>query len=387
MARALQRLGEVEVLLLRDEPLDDAALEPTRKAVGPVHQVRLRPFTSRGLAARLPGFGRRAVATFERRVLGLGRDAGAAAALRGLLATRRFDAVLVRYVAEAATIGYERSLGPGVLDVDDLPSQTAGEAVDHARGVLRRALIRHQTIVLRQQERLIAKEFDAVLLAAATDIGPLGIPGAVVAPNIPYAPPGARLSPVGWDAAEPGRLLVVASWNYEPNAHGLRRFLDRCWPLVRRAVPHATLDIAGRMPQALSGLCAQTPCVRTLGFVTDLAPVYAACVAAVAPVYHGGGTKIKVLEALAFGRPCVVTEHAHRGYESTLPHEHGVLVGCTDEALAGACVRLLGPDGLPQRLGEVGAAIVAESFSEDVLSSTVVAAVESALRARGGPRA
>ncbi|MBY0396296.1 MAG: glycosyltransferase, partial [Thermoleophilia bacterium] len=191
-----------------------------------------------------------------------------------------------------------------------------------------------------------------------------------------------RLSPVGWDAARPARLLVVASWAYAPNAHGLRRFLKECWPRVLKAVPDATLDVAGRMPPALVELCAASPGVRTLGFVTDLASVYASCVAAVAPVYYGGGTKIKVLEALAHGRPCAVTGHAHRGYELPLPDGRGVLVGDTDEALAAACARLLREDGLARSMGEAGAGIVAEVFSESVLSRTVVSAVESAMRRR-----
>jgi glycosyltransferase involved in cell wall biosynthesis len=58
--------------------------------------------------------------------------------------------------------------------------------------------------------------------------------------------------------------------------------------------------------------------VEVLGHVEDLAAVYAKSRAVVVPMYDGGGTKIKVLEALAHNRCVLLTRYAHRGYEHTL---------------------------------------------------------------------
>lgn len=66
--------------------------------------------------------------------------------------------------------------------------------------------------------------------------------------------------------------------------------------------------------------------VQPLGFVSELAPHYEGAALAIVPLFEGGGTKIKVLEALRFRRLAVVTRHAHRGYETTLPADRTVVV-------------------------------------------------------------
>jgi glycosyltransferase involved in cell wall biosynthesis len=81
--------------------------------------------------------------------------------------------------------------------------------------------------------------------------------------------------------------------------------------------------------------------VRAIGFVPDIRAAYAEAAACVAPVYEGGGTNIKVLEALAYGRTLALTSFAHRGFVETLPAGRAVLVAESPEELARACIVLL----------------------------------------------
>ena len=146
------------------------------------------------------------------------------------------------------------------------------------------------------------------------------------------------------------RLLFFGQLAYRPNSEGIERFLRRGWPLVREQEPAATLRIAG--PGAtppLEALAAATPGVELIGFVDDVAPEIAAARAVVAPIRFGGGTRIKVLEAMAAARPVVGTSLAVEqiGFADG---EHG-RIRDDDEALARELVALLRDPGSAARLG------------------------------------
>ena len=149
---------------------------------------------------------------------------------------------------------------------------------------------------------------------------------------------------------EDGRLLFFGQLAYGPNSEGIERFLRRGWPHVREQEPDAVLRIAG--PGAappLEQLAAATPGVELVGFVDDVAPELAAARAVVAPIRFGGGTRIKVLEAMAAARPVVGTGLAVEqiGFADG---EHG-RIRDDDEALARELVALLRDPGAAARLG------------------------------------
>jgi GT2 family glycosyltransferase/SAM-dependent methyltransferase len=98
-----------------------------------------------------------------------------------------------------------------------------------------------------------------------------------------------------------GRLLERDS----PNWRGLAWFIALCWPLIRAAMPRATLSIIGRLHDDHGEL--EAPGVRLLGSVADLAPIYNRARVFIAPVHFAAGVPIKVLDAAAAGLPVVGT--------------------------------------------------------------------------------
>ena len=120
--------------------------------------------------------------------------------------------------------------------------------------------------------------------------------------NVRTVPNGVRLpSPV---APPPGehRLLFVGNLTYAPNLEAAKALVSEILPRVRVKHPQATLDLVG--PHA--GALADAPAaVRIAGRVADLRSWYEGADVVLAPLWHGGGTRIKVLEALAYGRPVV----------------------------------------------------------------------------------
>jgi glycosyltransferase involved in cell wall biosynthesis len=114
---------------------------------------------------------------------------------------------------------------------------------------------------------------------------------------------------------EPFRILFVGAGTYHPYARGLSWFVKEVQPLVRQAVP-ALFDIVGVPPRHPVG----GPGVRYVGQVEELRPWYEGTHAVVVPVFEGSGTRLKVIEAAAWGRPIVSTTLGAEG----LPVRGGV---------------------------------------------------------------
>lgn len=144
--------------------------------------------------------------------------------------------------------------------------------------------------------------------------------------------------------------FFFGQFGWRPNADGALRFIREVWPIVAAAEPEARLRISGPgSAEALASVAASHPRVEVLGFVPKLTDQLAACRLVVAPLWAGGGTRIKVLEALAAGRPVVGTPLGveRLGFISGL---HGLSAESSHE-LAAATVRVLREDEFANRCG------------------------------------
>ncbi|MFB9377489.1 glycosyltransferase family 4 protein [Kineococcus gynurae] len=164
------------------------------------------------------------------------------------------------------------------------------------------------------------------------------VPNGVVVPEQP-APP----------APGEGRAIFVGAMDYGPNKAALRWFLDEVWPRVRVAAPQARFTAVGR------GLAGSHP--RPAGepegaeFASDvdsLDPYYAAADVCVVPLLSGGGTKIKLVEAMTRGRAVVTTSLGLEGLEE---HRDVVRVADGAEAFATALAGLLTDPATARELG------------------------------------
>jgi polysaccharide biosynthesis protein PslH len=132
------------------------------------------------------------------------------------------------------------------------------------------------------------------------------------------------------------------------------------WSEVLRRRPQATLAVAGGgMDPGLQRRLEAVPGVRVLGLMDDLTGLLAGARTVIVPLWVGGGTRLKVLEALAAARPVVGTAVGVEGIGFT-PGVQG-LVGETPAALAGAVAELLADPARAAALGAAGRAL-AEPF-------------------------
>lgn len=155
-----------------------------------------------------------------------------------------------------------------------------------------------------------------------------------------------------------GRVLFIGNYEYMPNVEAVAWMLDEVMPALWVREPQVRLRLCGH---ALPGLWRSQwpdPRIEWRGFVDDLCSVQRESSVFLAALRDGGGSKLKVLEAMAAGLPLVATAQAMSGLDV---HE-GVhyLGGETAEALADALSRVLADARLARRIGEAGRAYVRE---------------------------
>jgi glycosyltransferase involved in cell wall biosynthesis len=156
------------------------------------------------------------------------------------------------------------------------------------------------------------------------------------------------------------RLLYMGSMSYGPNVDAVLHFLGEIGPLVRSA--DTVLDVVGSNPPASIYEASTRSRLKTTvaGYVADIGPVYRASRAMVVPIRHGGGTRLKILEALAWGLPVITTPVGCAGLGLTDGRE--ALIADTREEFAAAIDKLLLDDDLWMGLSRAGRDYVERHF-------------------------
>jgi polysaccharide biosynthesis protein PslH len=220
--------------------------------------------------------------------------------------------------------------------------------------------------VLRSFERrLLARASESWMVSEADLAGARELCPSARLRCVPNVVDAMSIAPVSGHGGEP-RVIFVATFTYEPNRVGLRFLVDEVLPRVWAELPDAKLTVVGR---GLQQPPSDDSRVEVLGFVDDLRGVYERARCAVVPLLQGGGTPLKLLEALAHGLPVITTPRAASGLE-VRDGVHCVIADGAD-AFAAALIRVL-RDGAPE-LGERGRSLVIERYSIEALSELLAA--------------
>jgi glycosyltransferase involved in cell wall biosynthesis len=225
--------------------------------------------------------------------------------------------------------------------------------------------------------RLLARA-DLVLLTSPADRDRLAaecglrvvqtLPNAVVVPDLPAPPPGLG----GHD------LLLVGNLSYEPNVAGAHWLVDCVLPRLRGA----RLAIVGSAPTpALRSLAG--PRVTLAADVPDITPWYRSARVAVVPVSRGGGSRIKLIEAFAHGRPVVATPAGAAGLPWGQPDP--VCRAQSAEAFAAACAALLADGERAGALADAGRELVLAHASHATVAAELGAIADKLRNAGAAP--
>lgn len=181
-------------------------------------------------------------------------------------------------------------------------------------------------------------------------------------------------------AEDPSRLLFVGS-RTAPNSDGLAWFLDKVWPQLAAASPNTRLDVVGTVAADFAGQ--RVPAgVRMHGLVPELAPFYRRAGIVIAPLRFGSGLKIKLVEALAWGKPMVVSPVTLQGVEATCGR--AVLVADSAAGFASAILALQRDRELRARLSTRARKAVEDHFAPRVTHGDFRAWLQEAAKGSTG---
>lgn len=278
-------------------------------------------------------------------------------ALAGLLASRRFDLVHMQ-LARLGPLVDDIGDTPRVLDFVDALSVNMARRAEWDRGPMAR-LAALDAARLASYERELCGRFDAAAISAALDAGVVG-----AADRVHVVANGVDIRQFAYAPPVPGgrEIVFVGNLGYFPNIDGAGWFIREVLPRIRRAVPDARLRLVGARPaRGLVRLAASHDGVDLVGPVAEVPPELARAAVAIAPLRAGSGQQIKILEAMATGRPVVATRVCAQGMQAT-PGEH-LMVADDPEAFAEAVSGLLQDSALAERLARNARQLVERDYT------------------------
>jgi glycosyltransferase involved in cell wall biosynthesis len=167
---------------------------------------------------------------------------------------------------------------------------------------------------------------------------------------------------------DPLRILFLGSLDWRPNLDAVRLLLDAIFPAVLAAAPAARLDLVGRNPPDwLRRRVADSPGVELHASVPDVRPFVQGCGALAVPLRIGGGSRLKILEALACGTPVVSTRIGAEGLE--LDAGRHLTVVDRPEDMAAALLACLRDPARAREQAREGRRVVVQHYDWDLLAA------------------
>ncbi len=291
--------------------------------------------------------------------------------LRELLQTEKFDLVhfegtnCTRYLSSVENV-------PCVVGTHNIESQIWFRRAEQSKAWIRKVFFEMQAIKMRRFERRALLSADGATSVTAQDDRQMRSWGVSAVTLVSNGVDLEAYERVG-QATQPTELLFLASLDWFPNLDALEFFLRQILPLVRSLEPEAILRIVGRRPsKALRKLAAENPHTDLIGEVDDVRPYLARAGGVVVPLWIAGGSRLKILEALAAGKAVVSTSIGAEGLDLT-PGQH-FEVGDKPTQFAERTAALMADATVRHRLGENGRRLVTEQYGWD----GIVPALEAA---------
>lgn len=233
-----------------------------------------------------------------------------------------------------------------------------------AEGRLKRFYLRDQWQRMHEYEREACAAVDGVAGVSdqdcelmRTELGLKNVLG-----SVPTGVDLEHFSPAPVAGRKPRSIAFLGSMDWMPNIDAVTWFADEIWPALKLRFPDVTLTIIGRKPTPrVQELAQRDPAIRVTGTVPDVRPFLAESEVMVVPLRVGGGTRIKIFEAMATGIPVVSTRIGAEG----LPIRHGedILLADQPADFAQQIAFLFDQEPLRRTIGQNARTLVQERFS------------------------
>lgn len=270
----------------------------------------------------------------------------------------KFDLLVCDFLYPALNVVNANHSLPTLLFQHNMESQIWSRMAKNRKSPLARAYFASQHGRFFRAERDLSAKFDGIVTVSPEDSA--------------FARERYRLEnvlgdvPTGVDVAffasqavprRPKRLGFLGSMDWMPNIEGLLWFAEAILPLLRRTDPGIELAVIGRNPPAsIRNLATPGSGISVTGTVEDVRPFVSECRAIVVPLRSGGGTRLKILEALAMGVPVVSTSIGAEGL--SLADGRHLLLADSPAEFADSCLKLVQDDELHALLSRDGRELV-----------------------------
>jgi polysaccharide biosynthesis protein PslH len=289
---------------------------------------------------------------------------------------KAFDVVVCDFLSASLNIPSGLST-PAVLFQHNVEAVLWERQAHHERNVLKRMAFKWEAYRMRHYERSTVSRFHHVIAVSEAD-RQLMIPMAA-AERVSVAPTGVDLSAfrtVAGERASSPLVVFVGSMDWEPNIDGVEYFCREIWPRILAAVPNARFRIVGRNPHLRVRRLVESPAVEVTGSVASIVEHLAQATAVVVPLRVGGGTRLKIYEAMAAGCAVVSTTVGAEGLEVTTGED--ILLADMPAEFSKAVVVLLRDEDYRRRI-EHGAATTAARFDWPVVVRRFEESLEQAI--------
>ncbi len=319
-------------------------------------------------------------------------------ALRRVLDEQDFDVIQVESIHLMAYLPIIRA-SPGrpivLLDWHNIESELMRRYSERASNFLRRAYAQRTARQLNHLERRAAREFDAHVVVSRRDGAKLlehdagarvflienGVDTAYYSDErIEQAHVAAGRG--AQNAGGPHRLVFVGSMDYHANVDAAVHFAREVWPRLRERMPELVYTIVGRDPAPEVRELASLPGVEVTGTVEDVRPYYREAVAAIIPLRVGGGSRLKILEAMAAGVAVVSTTLGAEGLE--VRDGENILIADGDGELCETIAAVAGDRERRKKLGEAGRALVFERYDWSRIGAELFESCQSLTAEKAG---
>jgi len=290
----------------------------------------------------------------------------------------RYDVVFLHRLSSAWWTGWTDP-ARCIVDIDDLPSHFFLASIPHGTLPVRMVKwLRYQRI--RMSERRAPRAFRFSLVCSDEDRRYLGHPQVRVLPNCYW-----HHRAMDQDQPRGGgnTILFVGSLHYPPNSQGIAWFVREVFPGILRELPDTKVVVVGKTTTRRDGDWSWTeaPGVEFVGSVDDVAPYIQAADIEICPLLIGRGTRIKVLESLAFAKPVVSTTVG--AYGLPLDEAQGVFRRDDPGSFAQACITLLRDKERCASIGAAGRERVRQDFSPETIKNKLAGLVEQIITTDG----
>lgn len=279
--------------------------------------------------------------------------------LADLTARREFDSIVCDFLTPAINVP---DLSRCVLFQHNVESMIWERRAEHA-GIPQKTYLETQARRMLRYEGDVCRSVQSVVAVSEADAREMerlyGLK------NVGWVPTGVAvddLRPVPGARTHAADILFVGSMDWMPNIDAMQQFVSETLPAIRRSKPNCTLAIVGRKPpRAIRALAENDPLITVTGTVPDVRPYFWGATIFVVPLRVGGGTRLKIYEAMAAGVPVVSTTIGAEG----LDVRHGETVRIADGPgeFAEQCLDLLDSRAARVRMAAAAFELVSTRFS------------------------